>query len=350
MALETELRRNGRPKACEPCRKGKIACDHALPFCGRCTRRRLTSRCIYHPAPMTRNKAPQIEMAAAQTNWKLASTSFKLPGCASHDLRADEGLSPSIGSSVTERGTRRRGLFKRTTGFQGATSFSAVFAENQAKFHLGTSELEKEADSIRESGLHPLLREDREASSTAVMALGINALLNLPTRPFCHKLMDSFAILHETTLMEPITRGVHSIWQTFGDYLAEPRTEAKVYPIAEKLCENALKPPQLDTENAEEWMNAFIGPNMTWEVLGVVFSCFGMSCLSLQESDPVFTDRNYNRKQAAWRMKECTDACLKMCDTTDTVNDFVVYLMLNNLILESYCVGDESTSCAKKWS
>jgi hypothetical protein len=40
-------------------------------------------------------------------------------------------------------------------------------------------------------------------------------------------------------------------------------------------------------------------------------------------------------------MEECTDACLKMCDTTDTANDFVVYLMLNNLILESYCV-DES--------
>jgi hypothetical protein len=48
------------------------------------------------------------------------------------------------------------------------------------------------------------------------------------------------------------------------------------------------------------------------------------------------------RKQAAWKMKECTDACLKMCDATNTVNDFVVYLMLNNLILESYCAGDES--------
>jgi hypothetical protein len=76
--------------------------------------------------------------------------------------------------------------------------------------------------------------------------------------------------------------------------------------------------------------------------LGVIFTCFGMGYLYLQETDPVFSERNYNRKQAAWKMKECTNACLKMCDATDTVNDFVVYLMLNNLILESYCAGDES--------
>jgi hypothetical protein len=292
---------------------------------------------------MTREKRPEMALPLAQTHPKLISTISKRPACSSYDLGADGKLPPSIGSSVTERDTCRRGLFKRTTGFQGATSFSAIFAENQGKFQLGTSELEKEADSVRESSLHPLLCEDHEANANADIALGIKALLNFPTCKFCHKLMESFGLLHETTLMEPlITKGVHSIWTTFGDCLAEPRTEAKLYPITQKLCENALNPPKAESEDAMDWMNAFIGPNLTWEVLGVIFSCFGMSCLSLQESDSVFMDHNYNRKQVAWRMKECTDACLKMCDTTDTVNDFVVYLMLNNLILESYCVGDES--------
>jgi Fungal Zn(2)-Cys(6) binuclear cluster domain len=148
MTLKAELRRNGKPKACEPCRKGKMACDHALPFCGRCTRRRMTSRRIYHPAPMTREKPPQLIVPAARTNTELVSTISKRPGCSSYDLGADGKLPPSIGGSVTERGTHRRGLFKCSTGFQGATSFSAIFAENQAKFHLSTSELEKEVDSI----------------------------------------------------------------------------------------------------------------------------------------------------------------------------------------------------------
>jgi hypothetical protein len=210
--------------------------------------------------------------ARHRTNTKLVSTIYKQPGCSSYDLGADGKFPPSIGSSVTERGTRRREIFKRSTGFQGATSFSAVFAENQAKFHLGTSELEKDVDSIRESSLHSLLRDDHEVSATADIALGIKTLLNLPTRLFCHKLMELFGNLHEITLMEPLlAKGVHSIWQTFGDCLTEPRSEAKVYPIVEKLCENALKPPQLDSENAEDWMNSFVGPNLTWEVLGVIF-------------------------------------------------------------------------------
>jgi hypothetical protein len=220
-----------------------------LALCGRCTRRRMTSRCND-----TRETAEMALPSSAQTNLQLVSPSSKRLICSSYDLGADDKLPPSIGSSVTARGTSRRGLFKRTTGSQGSISFSAIFAEDQKQFHLGTSKVEKETDPISESGLqHPLLREDREASVNADLALGIKALFNLPTRKFCHKLMESFDILHETPLVEPlITKGVHSLWSTFGDCLAEPRTKAKVYPIVEKLCENALSPPHLDSEDATD--------------------------------------------------------------------------------------------------
>ncbi len=71
---EIGYRRNGKKQACEPCRKGKLACDHGAPFCGRCVRRKTTARCIYHPAPMTRNRATAMispqqspELLAGQT-------------------------------------------------------------------------------------------------------------------------------------------------------------------------------------------------------------------------------------------------------------------------------------------
>jgi hypothetical protein len=69
-------RRNGKKQACEPCRKGKLACDHGSPFCGRCTRRKTTSRCIYHPAPMTRNSssAPPAALPSPQQTPSVAST------------------------------------------------------------------------------------------------------------------------------------------------------------------------------------------------------------------------------------------------------------------------------------
>lgn len=47
-------RRNGKQQACEPCRKAKIACDHSLPVCERCRRRKVSDRCVYVDAPMTK--------------------------------------------------------------------------------------------------------------------------------------------------------------------------------------------------------------------------------------------------------------------------------------------------------
>ncbi len=45
-------RRNGKQQACEPCRKAKIACDHSLPQCHRCSRRKIAHKCEYLDAPM----------------------------------------------------------------------------------------------------------------------------------------------------------------------------------------------------------------------------------------------------------------------------------------------------------
>ena len=65
---EIGYRRNGKKQACEPCRKGKLACDHGAPHCGRCLRRKTTTRCIYHPAPMTRNRSSTTILTPQQSS------------------------------------------------------------------------------------------------------------------------------------------------------------------------------------------------------------------------------------------------------------------------------------------
>lgn len=52
-----DRRRNGSQASCEPCRKGKIRCDHQKPVCASCRRRSREARCFYHPAPLTRQRA-----------------------------------------------------------------------------------------------------------------------------------------------------------------------------------------------------------------------------------------------------------------------------------------------------
>nr|POE77934.1 hypothetical protein CFP56_09576 [Quercus suber] len=54
-------RRNGRNAACEPCRAGKLRCDHTKPRCLRCLRRSIASSCFYHPAPMTQPRTSGLD-------------------------------------------------------------------------------------------------------------------------------------------------------------------------------------------------------------------------------------------------------------------------------------------------
>lgn len=58
--LVGSYRRNGKLQSCEPCRKGKLRCDHSLPTCSRCTRRRKPDACVYHPAPLTKGRQPSL--------------------------------------------------------------------------------------------------------------------------------------------------------------------------------------------------------------------------------------------------------------------------------------------------
>ena len=106
-----------------------------------------------------------------------------------------------------------------------------------------------------------------------------------------------------------------------------------------------------------------MGPNLRFEMLGLLFAFLGMAYKFLQDGDPIFEepenegrDRvgslptslpNYNvlkspQKQSAWRMKECADVTLNMCDSSETVNFLVAALLFNVKVLESACTGDES--------
>src|SRR3954468_2128889 len=111
-------RRNGRLQACEPCRIGKSRCDHSIPVCNRCTARGQHGSCVYHPAPMTKVKAPGIRKS-------------KLPKLLPEiRLPQDTGIMTPISLSSSTYKSPQTTLFRRKYD---KTSFSAVFHENQAQ-------------------------------------------------------------------------------------------------------------------------------------------------------------------------------------------------------------------------
>lgn len=152
------FRRNGKEKACEPCRKGKLACDHSVPVCSRCIRRKITSKCVYHPAPMTKARESQASTSSSlgepipslspstiiqgkSPAQRLHSNS--LPSKSGHNLNQDPGIPkgsdarPSIDTDTGERIVNSSPSYtwnhdakpRRPARYYGPTSFSAVFTE-----------------------------------------------------------------------------------------------------------------------------------------------------------------------------------------------------------------------------
>ena len=142
---------------------------------------------------------------------------------------------------------------------------------------------------------------------------------------------------------------ISTLWSSFEEQLNTPRTSEKLIPLAEALFRNEENPLPPPPDDGIQWLDTFMGPNLRFETLGMLFCYFGAGYLACQDSDSRFEvpeNHGRDRKQTAWRMKECADVCFQMCEHTDTVNELVVSLMLNAKVLESGCTGDESkTSC-----
>lgn len=313
------LRRNGKQQACEPCRKGKLACDHAAPFCGRCVRRQITSRCIYHPAPMTRVKyAPAINPPPSphHTTPSISSDQTSGPGQSPQDRMAapfrpqlnhhqssvgafENGPhSPAGGYSAhdiaeTLRNTNWYGrkweedaVFPRSARYYGPTSFSSVFTENDLLDNIGEQRMHPSNWPFGQ----PLLGRDRPSAPTVRMNQVIRALWNIPSREVCESLMSTFQSDHSIVMNEVfLGHNITTLWSTFGEQLAVPRTSEKLTPIAETMFMNEEKALLPAPDDGIEWLNTFTGANLRFEMLGLFFCFIGSAYHALLDGDPRFS-------------------------------------------------------------
>jgi hypothetical protein len=366
-------RRNGKKQACEPCRKGKLACDHGAPFCGRCVRRKTTAKCIYHPAPMTRKTAiispQQSSSVSTDQSGQLQSlqsmgTSHPPPFQSPAELlpetpsrKGQNGAiapeSPAIQKAVIKRDIfstwkPKAGwsdmIFRRSARYYGPTSFAAIFSEHQEDL-LDIGEDIRKHPGAWPFGV-PLLGRERPNGPTARTKQTVKALLNIPSREVCEMLLANFDSIREPSLNPVmVSHCITNLWSTFEAELSGPREEEPMARIADVLFENEETPLAPSSDDPTEWMNTFTGSNIRFEMMGMLFCFFGLGFMSLQDWDPVFKateNDGRDRKQTAWRMKECAGVCLKMCDDSETVNYLVTALIQSLKRLETGCTGDDS--------
>ncbi|KAJ5757561.1 uncharacterized protein N7511_006255 [Penicillium nucicola] len=351
MLTEPRKRHNGQLQACEPCRKAKIRCDHENPACSRCVRRGLN--CVYHPAPMTKRRVPSSHTATrfdltppgGPMTTPVVNSEFHIP-IATHDSSRTPAVPAEPGSVASSRMTtcsNRNASAREELGEHETTRFSAVFLENMNS--LGPVVLETTKFS------HALDREPGVATSTH-LELAVRTLLNFPTARTCDILMEGIDQVYDVWLSPThIRHCLNQVWTEYGAELGEHRTRESVLKMANDLFLNHTKPqstPQCDIDceyDRVEWANWFGGPDLRWEMLGILFSWFGIAFRCKQEWDPVFDlaeQHGRNRNTAADRMRECAAACMRMCEENFETSDIMVICMKNSSRLQSIIISDES--------
>lgn len=88
--------------------KSKYRCDHVKPICGRCQSRGISTRCIYHPAPMRGLTTPKGRRTTALQTPPSTTPESEVFSQQEHSRPPDEDV-----------------------GFLGSTAFNAVFTDNE---------------------------------------------------------------------------------------------------------------------------------------------------------------------------------------------------------------------------
>ena len=229
--------------------------------------------------------------------------------------------------------------------YPGPPSFSAIFTEhpNVSGGILDASEERKYAPNYPYGT--PLIDLDNSNTPAAKMDLVIKALENLPSHDICFALLGRYKNTHISMADVLVRHAVETLWQTFGGYLAAPRAAEKLTAIADVLFANAQTQYLTPPDDGMDWLDTFMGPNLRFEMLGLLFCFFGMSYQTLQDWDELLKlpeNDGRDRKQMSWRMKECADVCLKMCQATVENNEISLALQVCTAILEGLCTGEES--------
>ena len=259
-----------KQRACEPCRKSKLRCDHNKPTCGRCLGRGLRTACLYKSTP------PSSGQNGAALNETQAPYALVEP----QNISVFNSRNKSAASARNKQGHGEfYGLFCDEpdgsgpihAGFLGPTSYSAIFSEHQSQLDVDLGDWSRDSGNNDDNCISTVSGPSKDLCS---IDLGVRALQQLPSQDNCEKLLDRFfRVMDHTALHEPTIRYAHrSFWSRYGGCLASGK-RSRLAGISEELCNNGqsvLGTAMPDT--FEQWRCSFTGSRFRWETVSTPIS------------------------------------------------------------------------------
>ncbi|KAH3904013.1 hypothetical protein HBH56_239930 [Parastagonospora nodorum] len=339
------LRRNGKPRSCEPCRISKIKCDHATPTCEKCVARGMVDQCFYHPNPMTKpagtpRKKPEprrrkADIHSAQDVGRLTSLTLSPP-----TLRNEVDAVP-LGSWPTPPSSGCRGQSAShpvRSFYLGSTSYASVFSED-----VPLPDTVHQQPSERMSATPSSVSSRNMGTRHCQIGVGHSVVSRLSPFSLLEKAMEGY---YESTvtylLLRPLILSLLPQLREDVQRLTAPG--ADLPQMYAEITRNTAKPLKIPpTMLPSEFHTALTGENLRWETLGLALALIAAHAEHVLPNDPFFTLDNgskLDRDEFIEDLIQATNDCITLCQTHGAVSDIMVWLVCCNVHLVSGYYGD----------
>ncbi|KAJ5287250.1 hypothetical protein N7478_002936 [Penicillium angulare] len=331
--MTDRVRRNGQLSSCEPCRRSKLRCDHARPYCSRCVRRNRSQKCYYHPSPSTRGAdsytgastkheyneysvpppAPQIHPVTPSTR-TLASSTEDCPS-ESENYGRGTGL-VSLQNSLTPFAGSNDAHSRRSFAYLTRTSIctpTQPYPVTPATITQGVEVLRCLLDFNAD---FPEVARD-QGETGAIESCG-----SFLFRAAWRATQSTLRKLESRPSLEQLTSAVLSIF------------EQTALP---------LQLPLSAENNAIE--EALSGKSLRWETVSMCFIrivYFSATLRTNRHSSHGSTPPNFDHQKT---MRLAFESCMQtraFCDQVDQTNDLTVWVLTSLIIPATWCFGDDS--------
>ncbi|KAF2108947.1 hypothetical protein BDV96DRAFT_586262 [Lophiotrema nucula] len=344
------LRRNGKPRSCEPCRISKIRCDHASPKCEKCQARGISDQCFYHPAPMTKPAGtPRKQPGEArrrvvkprmhsETRFTRDHEIFNALTTSPTALRMED-VRTSNGWPTPPDSAARSVTNPQETGrafYLGSTSYASVFAEERPI-----------PDSMHEQPLEsatPTVLSSRITGSRHCQIGGGHSIISkmTPFSFFERSIRKYFEENKSSALVGPLVMSaLPQVRKDLERLQAIGSDQFSAYAEITRSTTAQLKVPA--SMPASEFYTLFTGPNLRWETLGLVMILAAGNAQYTHPDDAVFTledGRKLEKDALIEDMIHTTNDCISICQIHGAVNDIMVWLLYANMLVTSNFYGD----------
>ncbi|KIW04634.1 uncharacterized protein PV09_04380 [Verruconis gallopava] len=340
-------RRNGKLQSCEPCRKSKLRCDHVIPACGRCVKRRRVEKCVYHPAPLTqtRNSSSRRLPSPASSSAVVVPNVIESVEITVHDQlqRVPSGLIQSsihlpprarAVSAPVALEDRRGSTAKDNPGFLGLTSYSAVFEADLENLGVSTFEL-RARDSVETIPL---------SSETILRGCKILSIFkdSLMVNRFINKFQEVSDNSGEAVIFPIVRQWLKDLWTYHRDTLRD-QNPAAISRLCERIWRNTQSPLNYDgNTTAKKYASLTSGHNLRWEVVGLILTDIGLAAQSTDPLDDIFREHNTTREAISKRTYEAAQSCLSFCRDSESRDDLFLWFLNETCWLTSSVKGSSS--------